>query len=169
MALTKAFTDAVLSGDKLGTKIMIKDILIIDPSLKDYNEMIQFAEENMPGLYDSHDGEVLKNNPAEWTEDYLDEQMVILIGNFSKERLELLKKMVQKLYYKPEEKVVTGRQHHQEATPEWSSKKKVGAALAVVGGVTAVAGIVTTNALVIGGGLGAAAVGAVLIVTDKEQ
>ena len=152
MALTKAFTDAVLSGDKLGTKIMIKDILIIDPSLKDYNEMIQFAEENMPSLYDSHDGEVLKNNPAEWTEDYLDEQMVILIGNFSKERLELLKKMVQKLYYKPEEKVVTGRQHHQEATPEWSSKKKVGTALAVVGG-----------------GLGAAAVGAVLIVTDKEQ
>lgn len=168
MALTKAFTDAVLSGDKLGTKIMIKDILIIDPSLRDYNEMIKFAEENMPNLYDSHDGEMLKDSSAEWTEDYLNEQMVILIGNFSKERLELLKKMVQKLYYKPEEKVVVRNQHYQEATPEWSSKKKVGTALAVVGGVTAVAGFVTTNMLAIGGGLGAAAVGVVLVVTDKE-
>lgn len=169
MSMNDTFKNAVLSKDELRVRVMLKDSLLGDPTLETYDEMIDFAQKNMDKLFDKHDGEILNQDANTWDKGYMNEQLALLVDNFSKERLELLKKMVQKLYYKPEEKVVTGKQHHQEATPEWSSKKKVGTALAVVGGVTAVAGIVTTNALVIGGGLGAAAVGAVLIVTDKEQ
>lgn len=176
MALTKAFKDAVQKGDKLGTKIMIKDIMIIDPSLKDYDEMIRYAEENMSDLYDIHDGEVLKNDPLDWTEDYLDEQMVVLIGNFSKERLALLKKIVRKLYYKPQPKQVVKSSHssgfsrkYASDPAEWSTKKKVGVALAVTGGVIAVAGIGTANLLTTAGGLGIGAIGAGVIISDKER
>lgn len=174
MALTEAFKDAVQNGDKLGTKIMIKDIMIIDPSLKDYDEMIRYAEENIGDLYDVHDGEVLKNDPLDWTEDYLDAQMVVVIGNFSKERLTLLKKIVQKLYYKPQPKQTvrhsngSSRKHANDSV-EWSTKKKVGVALAVTGGVIAVAGIGTANLLATAGGLGIGAVGAGVIISDKER
>lgn len=174
MALTEAFKDAVQNGDKLGTKIMIKDIMIIDPSLKDYNEMIRYAEENMSDLYDVHDGEVLKNDPLDWTEDYLDAQMVVVIGNFSKERLTLLKKIVQKLYYKPQPKQTarhssSSSRKYANDPAEWSTKKKVGVVLAVTGGVIAVAGIGTVNLLATAGGLGIGAIGAGVIISDKER
>ena len=174
MALTEAFKDAVQNGDKLGTKIMIKDIMIIDPSLKDYNEMIRYAEENMSDLYDVHDGEVLKNDPLDWTEDYLDAQMVVVIGNFSEERLTLLKKIVQKLYYKPQPKQTarhssSSSRNNTNVPTEWSTKKKVGVALAVTGGVVAVVGIGTVNLLATSGGLGIGAIGVGLIISDKER
>ena len=98
MALTKEFLDAVEQRDVTMVRIMLKDSMLVDPSLKTFEEMLQAAGAQLPGLYDAHDGEELKQNPSEWDEDYMNLQMVSVVSNFSRERVALLKKIVKKLF-----------------------------------------------------------------------
>lgn len=98
MALTKEFLDAVEQRDETMVRIMLKDSMLLDPSLKTFEEMLQAAEAQMSGLYDAHDGEELKQNSSEWDEDYMNLQMVSVVSNFSRERVPLLKKIVKKLF-----------------------------------------------------------------------
>ena len=98
MALTKEFIDAVDNGKKTRVRIMLKDIMLVDPSLKKFNEMLAYAEKNLLDLYDEHNGEDLIYNSSMWDEDYMNQQMVSVVNNFSRERIELLKKIVKKMY-----------------------------------------------------------------------
>lgn len=98
MALTKEFKEAVDSAKKTRVRIMLKDIMIVDPSLKAFDEMLTYAEKNMLDLYDLHDGEELNNDFCAWDEDYMNQQMSLVVINFSKERIALLRKIVKKLY-----------------------------------------------------------------------
>lgn len=109
MALTKEFTEAVNQGKKTRVRIMLKDIMLVDPSLKTFEEMLAYAEKSMPDLYDQHDGEEFNNDLSSWNEDYMNEQMVAVVINFSKERIAFLGKIVKKLYARKtqEEKTVT--------------------------------------------------------------
>ena len=53
----------------------------------------------MKNLYDEHDGEKLKLDADSWNTDYMDSQMVrAKFSNFSKERVDLLKRMVRYIY-----------------------------------------------------------------------
>ena len=58
MALTNEFIDAVANNKKTRVRIMLKDIMLVDPSMKAFNEMLSYAESNMDNLYDEHDGEL---------------------------------------------------------------------------------------------------------------
>lgn len=98
MALTNEFMEAVSENKKTRVRIMLKDIMIVDPGLKSFGEMLRYAENNMPDLYDPHDGEQYMEDPAAWTEDDMNRQMVAVVTNFSRERVDLLQKMVRKLY-----------------------------------------------------------------------
>ena len=55
MALTRAFYEAVETGNVRRVRIMMKDSLLVDPSFKEFMEMEKVAI-SMQGLYDSHDG-----------------------------------------------------------------------------------------------------------------
>ena len=94
MALTSEFMEAVSNGKKTRVRIMLKDIMLIDPSCKSFDEMITYAESNMSDLFDEHDGESFCEEKSEWTEDYMNQQMVSVVTNFSKERIAILKKIV---------------------------------------------------------------------------
>ena len=48
----------------------------------------------MPDFYVDHDGEQLNFNKSDWNVNYLNKQMVIVVNNFSRERINLLKEMV---------------------------------------------------------------------------
>lgn len=89
MALTEEFIEAVGNGKKTRVRIMLKDIMLVDPSLKTFNEMLTYAEKNLSDLYDEHDGEELISDSTEWDEDYMNQQMVAVVTNFSKERIAL--------------------------------------------------------------------------------
>ncbi len=102
MAVTKVFQEAVKSGDVMGVRIMLKDILLLDLTFNDFNEMLDYAR-NMPGLFDEHDGKEFILDPTEWNDDYMNKQMVQIIGNFSHERLEHLKKVVEYLRPAPQQ------------------------------------------------------------------
>ncbi|MCL2016364.1 MAG: hypothetical protein FWG68_08990 [Defluviitaleaceae bacterium] len=98
MEVSKSFKDAVSKNDVSKVRIMLKDSLFTDPSFGKFNAMFALAK-NMSGLFDPHEdrGEPFKPQ-SEWTKDYGDLLKSQIVPNFSHERLDHLKKVVQHLY-----------------------------------------------------------------------
>lgn len=96
MALTKAFYDAVQSGNIRRVRIMMQDSLLVDPSFAEFEAMEKVAA-SMAGLYDEHDGKGFVEDKNLWNDDYMDKLMVKSLSNFSHERVEHLKKVVRYL------------------------------------------------------------------------
>lgn len=139
MALTKEFIEAVENEKKTRVRIMLKDIMLVDPSLKTFDEMLVYAEKNMSDLYDEHDGEELGDDPSAWNEDYMNQQMVAVVTNFSKERIDLLGKMVKKLYaYKIQSETNLSSSNVVGSSGDRTRKGLTG--VQVAGGIIAVAG-----------------------------
>lgn len=168
MAITKEFIEAVESGKLLRVRIMLKDILLVDPTATKFEEMESYANSKMGDLYDEHNDEKLNYDVTCWDEGYLNEQMVNVVNNFSKERIELLKGMVRHIYRDKVQKIrfEESASRHQEKTA--ITQKHIGTGVAVAGAAVAVLGICTSHTILTIGGAAAAAVGVALIVTDKE-
>lgn len=167
MAITNEFTEAVQAGNKMRVRIMLKDSLLVDPTAAQFNEMERYAKENMEGLYVEHDGEALNFDVTSWNEDYLNQQMVAVIGSFSKERVELLKGMVRYLYKEKARRIRTEtddsyRQGH-------ASQKQVGIGVTAGGAVLAVAGLCSSCVPLVVGGVVVAGVGVAMIISDKGE
>lgn len=96
MAITGAFRNAVATGDIMGLRIMMKNSLLVDPTFIEFEEMSN-AVANVSDLYDAHDGRAFELNKTAWDDDYMNELMVQVVGNFSHERLEHLQKVVRHL------------------------------------------------------------------------
>lgn len=164
MALTNEFIEAVESGKKVRVRIMLKDIMLVDPTMRTFDEMIKYAASKMNDVYDEHDGEQLKYDTMEWNESYLSYQMVTVVNNFSKERIELLRSMVKYLYKDKANKMKEETEYKSSGV----SRKQIGAGVAVAGAAVAVVGICASEGLMVAGGVALAAAGVVMIVTDKE-
>lgn len=85
-----------------GVRVCLADDLLVDPTGKGFDILEKYAMKNMKNydeLYDEHDGRELKQDPNSWTIDYMNKEMVrAKISNFSKERVDLLKRMVRYIY-----------------------------------------------------------------------
>lgn len=166
MSISQEFRNAVEDKNNLLVRIMLKDNMVLDPSMKEFNEMILYAENNIEDLYDEHDGEIFSNNKEDWTKEYMDEQMVNVIINFSKERIELLKKVCRYLYSdrikKHQNEVVS-----EEKAKIYITKKQVGTGLAVAGVATTVVGAIVSKPIVIGVGVVTTVAGGILILSEK--
>lgn len=167
MAITQEFIEAVESGKTLRIRIMLKDILLVDPTATKFDEMETYASSVLGNLYDDHDGESLNYDVTGWSEDYLNEQMVSVVNNFSKERIELLKDMVRHIYRDKVQKIRSEQNSAHTQEKRAIKQKHVGAGVTVAGAALAVAGICTSQTILTIGGVAVAAVGVALIVTDK--
>ena len=154
---------------------MLKDSLLVDSSCAEFDEMFGFAQTAIQDLMDSHDGESFKA-PEQWNEDYLNDQMVAVVNNFSKERVDLLKKMVKKLYAEPVKvsapKEKTTQNHTYSNTAKSSNNSSavlVGGIVAGVGATVLIGSLVTDApvAVPILGGM-AIGVGAFIILKNKS-
>lgn len=161
MALTNEFIDAVANNKKTRVRIMLKDIMLVDPSLRQFNEMLSYAESNMDNLYDEHNGEDLDGNSATWTEDYMNQQMVSVVTNFSRERVNTLKKIVEFLYGN---KVKETKETLTRTTATTSSSKSGLTEQQTAGGIVAVAGVGALIGGIVGSNVSIAVVGGVAIV-----
>lgn len=94
--ITDSFYNAVKEKDITGLRIMMSDSLLVDPSFSQFNKMLNLASK-VPGLFDKHDGRKFENNESLWNDDYMNKLMVQIVSNFSHERLDHLKEVVQKL------------------------------------------------------------------------
>ena len=98
MATSEEFKKALEANNVRLVRIMMKDSLMVDPTFEEFDEMQREAESRLPGLYEPHDGEELNMEPSDWNKDYMDEQMVKALRNFSRERLKLLKDICRRHY-----------------------------------------------------------------------
>ena len=100
MAVTEAFTEALSSGKIRLIRIMMKDSLLNDPTFSEFMAM-EDATHNLAGLYDEHDGREFIEDKGIWDDNYMNELMVQIVGNFSHERIKHLKDVVTYLYSFP--------------------------------------------------------------------
>lgn len=173
MSITKEYADAVEKEDLLLVRIMLKDIMLIDTSLKKFDEMLIYAENKIHNLYDSHDGEDLENEQEKWTKEYMNSQMVVLVNNFSLERIELLRKIVKYIFPDSDSKTNNSYSYNSdtrssEKTHSFSAQKKIGTGLVGVGAIVTVGGILASEGALIAGGIGVAVIGTGLILADKR-
>ncbi|MDR2132559.1 MAG: DUF3482 domain-containing protein [Clostridiales Family XIII bacterium] len=191
MAITNSFREAVSNGNVKGIRIMMTDSLLVDPSFEEFNEMSRFASA-VGDLYDVHDGRELIGDKSAWDDNYMDKLMVQVVNNFSRQRIDHLKKVIRQLRpvaARRQSQISTSHsnesQRQQQSQPPQSSyqeKKRqdqhsgsyrgtkiAGGAIvgAVVGGTVAA----VANVTVIGGAvIGAVAGGAIVaVVTNGEQ
>lgn len=141
MAITERFKSAAEAKDITLVRIMIKDSMVVDPTLADCNLMIKMANSKFEGLFDAHDGEVLNYDKSAWTKDYMDEQMVQIVFNFSTERLELLKDICQFLYKDRATKASSEQKSGSSSTVQ-IDQKHVGGLIVAVVVVAVVVGVV---------------------------
>lgn len=93
--LTKEFKEAVAQGNLLLVHIMLKDSLLIDTSFKQFDEMVEFAESKLDGIWvDNVDDKESFSQSA----DNLDNILVGLVNNFSKKRVRYLKTIIRDRY-----------------------------------------------------------------------
>ena len=166
MKISQEYVESVKQEDVLMVRIMLKDSLIVDPTFVEFDELLAYAEDNLTSLYDVHDGEKFNNDISTWTKDYMDEQMVKVIDNFSKERIAFLKKLCGYLYCGRAEEVECER-IVEAAKKRQINQKQVGAGLAIGGVATAIVGVVVSKPIVIGVGALAAVAGGILIAMDE--
>ena len=194
MAITSIFKEAVKSKSVRKVRIMMEDSLLVDPTFMKFEEMEKEAGSMKDILYDKHDGRELRQDKSTWDEDYMNELMVQVVGNFSHERLDHLKEVVRYLRPVEEKAAVTSRTsvnndgrskrakentHTKERDLSYQEQKKrdreEGRIIKVVGGAAAgaVAGGILAGVLdapVVAGVLAGAAIAGVAtyIYTGKE-
>lgn len=168
MAVTQEFKNAVEQNDILSVHIMMKDSFLLDPTCQQFDEMEQYAESNLEGLYQPHDGELLEYGQEKWNTDYLNEQLVKLIGNFSRERVVLLKSMVGVLYKKEADEIYRQRQTRPvvETKSHPTQNQMIGAGAIVCGGAAAVAGVCAEVPVLTAVGAVAAAAGVAILIKE---
>ncbi len=120
MALTNAFYEAVNNENVRRIRIMMKDSLLVDPSFEEFREM-ERAAASVRGLYDPHDGRAFETNKGKWDDNYMDRQMVQVIGNFSHERIEHLKEVVHAL--RPAAQGARKTQRKNDSSPRWNREQ----------------------------------------------
>ena len=96
MALSSAFNTAIAEKNITKIRIMLKDSLLVDPTFTRFQEM-EKAARSIPGLYDEHDARPFIEDTNLWTDHYMNTLIVQVVGNFSHERVEHLKKVVRYL------------------------------------------------------------------------
>lgn len=120
MALTNAFKETVSSKNVRRVRIMMKDSMLNDPTFSEFNAMKNKVQD-LAGLYDPHDGRNLNYDKTTWTDSYMDELMVQIVGNFSHERIEHLQYVVQ--YLRPT--AVDSRVSKRESTNDQANTQRI--------------------------------------------
>jgi hypothetical protein len=83
------FINAVQIKNIVRVRLALSNELMLDPRGKTFKEMLQYAESNLPLLYQDDDGKIYDNDSAKWNENFLYDLKNDLDLNFSKEKLSL--------------------------------------------------------------------------------
>lgn len=95
--ISPQFQSAAKSQDTERIKIMMKNSLSTDLTFNQFQSMLDFAMENVPGLIDTHD-EIEFEDKSMWNKQYANYLKEDLMDNFSAERIEHIKEVQQHVY-----------------------------------------------------------------------
>ena len=111
--ISPEFIAAVDNKNLLLTRIMLKDSMVVDPTMEQFTERFDYAKRKLPDLMMKYDGEELESDCSKWTVQIMNIELVELINNFSQERLQHLQEIIRVLYAS-EIKTITAKR---KATP----------------------------------------------------
>lgn len=171
MSISKELIEAVNSKNVTLVRIILKNSLIMDPTFKEFDEEIAYAEKNINNLYEEYDGYELEENKSKWNKDYMDEQLNNLLYNFSKKRINHLKDICRVVY---EDKIRKINQNNNSNNMNNNKAKvvitKPVATTVTIGGTVAlVAGIVIGKNILVVSGAAAAIVGGVSLISNNSK
>ncbi|MCM1022641.1 MAG: hypothetical protein NC395_01115 [Prevotella sp.] len=98
--ISPEFKRTVESGDSVGVRSVLLDYLIIDRTFKKFDEALEYANERLDVIQphdDTNVGYPIDNDCEKWDERYLDLQSAELMFNFSQDRIDHIKKVIQKV------------------------------------------------------------------------
>lgn len=170
------FTKTVENNDLFGVRQALADEMLIDPRGNSFKEMLAYAEEHLPDLYETDNGTAYTQNESEWTKDLLHNLKYDLSKNFSREKLTLFVKMAQyvlkdkaeRLDQEEKEKLRTASG---QDTLEHSAgqHKGVYAGVAIAGVAVAVTGICISKMAVTTIGLAGVVIGGILYLKNNRK
>lgn len=117
--ITQEFKNAVIQRNLLRTRIMLKDSLVVDPTLRQFDEMFSYAKAKIPEIIVPFDGDSFEEDSSKWTQETMNMELVQLVSNFSNIRIEHLKKVVSKVLAK------TARAASPNSRPSHSSRDMI--------------------------------------------
>ncbi len=164
MSLSNDFIEAVESGKSTRVKIMIKNNMLVDKSFSECEEMLAYAERKLPDIYDANNGTQFQTDSSLWNEDYLNDQLVEVVDNFSRERIAHIKEVI-KYIYKVDSSKQTQNITEQEST---STTRTIGGVAAIAGTGMVIGGIISTSTALIVAGAVVGAAGVIAIVSDRK-
>lgn len=94
--ISTEFKQNVGSGDLVTVRSALVDYLIIDRTFKKFDEALKYACANI-SILQVFDNEPLETESEKWDNAYLNQQKVALMVNFSKERIEHIKRVIDKV------------------------------------------------------------------------
>lgn len=165
MPVVQEFKDAVNEKKTRLVRIMLSNSLIIDPTFQEFDELLKYAEDRLGNMYDEHDGETFTNDISQWSKKLIDEQTGKCVYNFSRERIDFLKKICSHIYSDRVE--AKEREKFIEEHKPIITAKQVGAGMAIGGTAVAVVGGLTMHPVVAVGGAVVAVAGGVIYYNNK--
>ncbi len=91
--MEQMFVDQVEKNDLTNVRLSLSNELMRHPNGESFYEMLSFARDKLPNLFEEHDGKSYSKNEEDWNQDLFFSVRNDLDRNFSKERLELYIKM----------------------------------------------------------------------------
>ena len=170
------FIKTVDSNDLFGVRLALADEMLIDPRGNSFKEMLAYAEEHLPDLYETDNGTEYPLNESDWTKDLLYNLKYDLSKNFSREKLTLLVKMAQYVLkdkaesLNQEEKEKVRIVSEQEVSKHGSTQhKNVYAGVTIAGVAVAVTGICISKIAITTLGLAGVVIGGVLYLKNNRK
>jgi hypothetical protein len=142
--------------DKESLYLILSDYL--KESFERFDENIKYVEKNLD-IFQVYDGTPFEQNKEKWNKDYLFLEKGRLISNFSKERVEHIKKIIRKLY--PERNKITTSYSSENTNRKISNDDTLPKVVIGTGAIIAGAGLLTLKISLIAVGAVVAVGGAV--------
>lgn len=92
--VSSEFQSSIAEKNLLLARIMLKDSMVIDPTFKQFDEMLSYAKARLPEIMVPFDYEPLENDIQKWDMDQMNAELVLLVQNFSDNRILHLKKLI---------------------------------------------------------------------------
>lgn len=95
--ISQEFSTAISDNNLLRARVLLKDSLLADPTFKQFDEMLSYAKERIPGIILPFDGKSLEKDCSKWNKELMNLELVKLVSNFSSERIEYIKQVISKV------------------------------------------------------------------------
>lgn len=96
MSIAPEFKEFIDKGELIQIRSYLANYLIVDQTFKTFNEAFDYANSRL-SILQEHDNAPLEPDPAKWDKKYLNKQLVAVVSNFSKTRLDHIKAIIREV------------------------------------------------------------------------